>query len=500
MLADQSREDELNEEMIRKINLLVDRQKFSFKAKVKATDDEGYFQLQFDKQEEQEQFFKFYDSLLKGQKRLPISGPDRSKYYALVSTRIVDDYFQANPIQKHELPVKPAAAAEPPKTAPIVAAPAKQVMRDDDTLKAERTQYINDRLDLIALIGQYTGLEKELKEARDTFNIKLTENKKADKLQNKANTELQGLMFKTRKAGMAHPVPQNSNDLLVSDYQPKLFANITLFEEKLEALGAAYKSVLDGPEATKLKIGPAIEARGKLAAMQHNIRCEIKDINTAIAQVKACVKKADEALEMKRLKLEKTKRDIDNEESRWERMQQEVDPNAGVRPDASGNNGKNSPAVDSGSDKSKDKGLHEEIHSKLLKLTQDYFDYLNRFEYEEVKIKINEVRGLLMYLKNERYSKKERIINFYHQLNSAKNTIERLKEHRDPSWRRYLKAALIAGGILLSGILPGLAVLAAYMVNNKRELGSLCFWKSEGERFVDKLEEIKPEADEPPAP
>jgi hypothetical protein len=70
----------------------------------------------------------------------------------------------------------------------------------------------------------------------------------------------------------------------------------------------------------------------------------------------------------------------------------------------------------------------------------------------------------------------EKVTNFCHQLNGAHEVI---KMHRDPAWMRYTTNAVTVLGIILTGILPGLAVLGIMALIGK----SPKFWESAGQTF-----------------
>jgi hypothetical protein len=76
----------------------------------------------------------------------------------------------------------------------------------------------------------------------------------------------------------------------------------------------------------------------------------------------------------------------------------------------------------------------------------------------------------------------EKISKFYHQLNDANEVI---KIHRDPAWARYTTNAIAILGIILTGIIPGLAVLGIIALSGR----SYKFWESSGQTFFTKATE-----------
>ena len=79
----------------------------------------------------------------------------------------------------------------------------------------------------------------------------------------------------------------------------------------------------------------------------------------------------------------------------------------------------------------------------------------------------------------------ERVGKFYKKLNEFEAG---LKEHRDPKWQRFLVNAIVIGGIIATGILPGLAALAVYTKTGNKEGKSFLFWRSHGKNIIKKME------------
>ncbi len=143
------------------------------------------------------------------------------------------------------------------------------------------------------------------------------------------------------------------------------------------------------------------------------------------------------------------------------------------------------------------------INKKLIPLTEEYLASLNAQlsnkpkDWEQdnkIKFKITEVTSLYDILKNkdEIPHPKERLRVFYNKL----DTIEaKLKEHRASDWARYCRNALIAAGILLTLIVPGLIALAIYTHVGYSSVKSSCFWRSPGDNVVSTLNKYRKNLD-----
>lgn len=77
----------------------------------------------------------------------------------------------------------------------------------------------------------------------------------------------------------------------------------------------------------------------------------------------------------------------------------------------------------------------------------------------------------------------EKVTGYYRKLNEANEVLE---QHKDPKWQRYLSNAVAVVGIILTGVLPGLAALAIMSAVSGR---SPKFWQSQGKVFVDRSKE-----------
>lgn len=79
------------------------------------------------------------------------------------------------------------------------------------------------------------------------------------------------------------------------------------------------------------------------------------------------------------------------------------------------------------------------------------------------------------------------LVVFYTQLNQANQN--GLGAHRDVQWKRYISNTAKILGIILTGILPGLAILGILSVKGH----SAKFWQSHGTEFIEKANIQKPE-------
>ena len=91
---------------------------------------------------------------------------------------------------------------------------------------------------------------------------------------------------------------------------------------------------------------------------------------------------------------------------------------------------------------------------------------------------------------NSKNKPSNKVSQFYEKLNEADKM---LADHRDPIWIRFTTNALIVLSIILTGILPGLAVLGAVALAGN----SPKFWQSTGQTFFQRAnkEIVQPEND-----
>ena len=148
----------------------------------------------------------------------------------------------------------------------------------------------------------------------------------------------------------------------------------------------------------------------------------------------------------------------------------------------------------------------EIINYKLLPLTQDYLVSLAKKidaslstadipklintvqaitawpkdeSTQRLQVKFNKLSELYetLALKNEEVIPSEKIVAFYEKLHKADKDISL---HRDPEWKRYTRNTIAVLGIVLTGIVPGLAILA---IAAQLRGTSLKFWTSSGQTF-----------------
>ena len=101
-----------------------------------------------------------------------------------------------------------------------------------------------------------------------------------------------------------------------------------------------------------------------------------------------------------------------------------------------------------------------------------------------LKKKFEAVNGLYEHLNDQSIKKpSDKIVGFYSQLNHAN---EDIKKHKDPKWQRYIANTAAVLGIVLTGILPGLAALAIFSAVTGN---SPKFWQSKGQSFIEKSKE-----------
>ncbi len=133
---------------------------------------------------------------------------------------------------------------------------------------------------------------------------------------------------------------------------------------------------------------------------------------------------------------------------------------------------------------------------KLILKAQAYRDHLISQKVEKNNPKLKAIETLLDGMSDitedadepKFFLPSERVKRFYTQLNGYEDT---LKEHRDSGWMRFAKDAIVAGGILISGILPGLIVLAIYSQLVPRR--SLAFWQPQSRVLLNEFKEDMPE-------
>lgn len=144
----------------------------------------------------------------------------------------------------------------------------------------------------------------------------------------------------------------------------------------------------------------------------------------------------------------------------------------------------------------KEAQLLQLIEEKLRPLTSDYLKNLEKSKDQgELKtIKIARVHSLIKCLDENGLKTKpsDRVRAFYIRLNEVAGE---LKTHRDGALFRFIRNVVIAAGILISGILPGLIMLHAYRRAGNSSLKSLSFWESTGATVTHKLKNIEPALD-----
>lgn len=154
------------------------------------------------------------------------------------------------------------------------------------------------------------------------------------------------------------------------------------------------------------------------------------------------------------------------------------------------------------------------INQKLLPLTKNYLTLLqtrlakktNSPSADEtasdidhkLQSKISIITELLHHLENIKDNPRpiDRLRAFYSKLNET--TEKELTLHRDPDWLRYTRNTVLAAGILLSGILPGLIALTIYANIGNSSVKSLLFWHSSGENVVGTYKQHRPTFDDEP--
>ncbi|MCW8397500.1 hypothetical protein OQJ26_01690 [Legionella sp. PATHC038] len=151
------------------------------------------------------------------------------------------------------------------------------------------------------------------------------------------------------------------------------------------------------------------------------------------------------------------------------------------------------------------------INEKLIPLTEEYLASLKSQlskapeseQDEETKQKDNKIQDKikkateLYYIleDNKQISQhKERLRLFYTQLDKYK---ENFAAHHDPDWVRYRRNAVIAAGILLTLIFPGLIALAIYANVGHSSVKSCYFWQSSGQNAVASFNKHRVAADIP---
>ncbi|WP_058478189.1 hypothetical protein [Legionella steigerwaltii] len=142
------------------------------------------------------------------------------------------------------------------------------------------------------------------------------------------------------------------------------------------------------------------------------------------------------------------------------------------------------------------------INKKLIPLTEEYLTSLRSqlsikakgLEQDEktkqkdarIQSKIDKATELYNILRNSEQipHPKMRLRTFYTQLDKYE---ENFIAHDDPDLVRYRRNAVIAAGILLSFIFPGLIVLAIYTNVGLSSVKSCYFWQSSGQNAVSSL-------------
>ena len=114
------------------------------------------------------------------------------------------------------------------------------------------------------------------------------------------------------------------------------------------------------------------------------------------------------------------------------------------------------------------------IVTRLLELTNSYHQHLSKIPNNNTKLEhVTHLKAILEAPEKDNTSK---LAEFYTSLD---NVSAILKDHRDASWKRFIRAALIIGAICITGILPGITALGIYQYLHPQ----ISFWKPQGKVY-----------------
>lgn len=103
---------------------------------------------------------------------------------------------------------------------------------------------------------------------------------------------------------------------------------------------------------------------------------------------------------------------------------------------------------------------------------------------ELLEKKFKAIQHLYTLLRDGQMMPRARVDAFDFQLRSILSIIE---PHRDPQWMRYMLNVALVLTIILTGVVPGLAVLGIMALNDK----PVCFWQSSGQTFFNAVRSDK---------
>ena len=133
-----------------------------------------------------------------------------------------------------------------------------------------------------------------------------------------------------------------------------------------------------------------------------------------------------------------------------------------------------------------DEVIYENLVAQLTSLTANYLKHLHTKTHQKnIDAKNDCVTHLLALLLDSSKTYKARSEEFYRYLGAN----DQITDHRDPVWKRYLLNTVKLLCIILTGILPGLAVWAIYSAST--ESSSPWFWQSHGLRFFNAAKTIE---------
>lgn len=137
------------------------------------------------------------------------------------------------------------------------------------------------------------------------------------------------------------------------------------------------------------------------------------------------------------------------------------------------------------------------IQTKLLPMTQEYYDYLESQDVtsmDEIKrirteSKLNLMERLIHDLNDTESSLRpsDRVNQFFITLNDGTET---LKTHRD-SLSRFITNVIYAARHLITTLLPSLLYLTPFTPSDNTASNSMSFWKSRGSKLHENLEEAR---------
>ena len=281
----------------------------------------------------------------------------------------------------------------------------------------------------------------------------------------------------------------------LADFDLKLLNAAPILAEKEQKLKELEEKFTQAQSDLETLTQTTSEQKDEIAQKQVEIEQQQARFDEKINEkTEELAEKARQLEDSARLMEEQT-RELDEKESEFNRLKEEIRQ-------ANENAAKQKEFIDELSN-----GVHVRhqneclalITGKLVPLTEKYLAHLKSQKTGSlspkacslIDEKITSVETLMDCLVNKTTHAlpSNRLALFANELMRKDSVI---RAHRDGPWTRYLRNVLVVGGILLTGVVPGLAALAIYTAVSDRQ--SMLFWRSHGNTLSKEINELLPTA------